>query len=163
MFQKAIKKIYYNISQVIKEIKFRLVDDNVTVSSLVDRLYNLAFFKYTTPSIEPFNLNIGVNEVFQAEVVNRGLEELYTLQKELLLYVLNHKTTKQYLSPAPELAFENAIIYTYYSDNSIVLVPSPARLQPLEEFVPLNGIILSLGGAPYKSGVGISISPGILT
>lgn len=163
VFQKAIKKIYYNISKLLKEIKYRLVDENDVTSSIVDRLYNLAFFRYTTPSSEPFNLNIGINEKFQPDVINRGLNEIYVLQLDIMLYILNNLTTKRYLSPAPELAFESAIVYTYFTDNSVVLFPSPARLQPLEEFVPLNGILLSLGGAPYKSGEGISISPGIIT
>jgi hypothetical protein len=161
VYQKSIKKILFNLNTLVQQIKFRLVEDNRTISVIIDRIYNQIFLNYATPSESSFNTNIGQNELFQAEVVNRIISEIIIFQRTLLLYVLNNKTTKVYYSPAPQKRLSNVITYTYYADDSISIFPNPMKLQPLEELVPLGGIMLSLGGAPYRSGEGVSVVDGI--
>lgn len=161
VFQKAIKKIFYNLNNLVQQVKFRLVEDNRTISVIVDRIYNQIFLNYSTPTSDPFNLNIGQNEIFQAEVVNRILSEIVIFQRTLLLYVLNNRTTRVFYSPAPQKRLKNVITYTYYADESLSIFPNPMKLQPLEELVPLGGIMLSLGGAPYRTGEGVSVTDGI--
>jgi hypothetical protein len=162
VIQKAFKKIYYNHSELIKEIKFKLFENNDTISILKDRIYNQLFLNYTIDSDEPIGMNIGINENFQAEVFNRVINELLEVQTLLLLYVLNNQKTRKYLSPDPSKKDKNIISYTYYADESINLFPEPAKLQPFDEFAALDGIVLSLGGAPYTNGDGISIIKGVV-
>jgi hypothetical protein len=163
VFQKAIRKIFYNVNSLIKQVKFRLIEDNKTISVIINRIYNQIFLNYSSPTKDPFNLNVGQNEIFQAEVINRILSEIIILQRTILLYVLNNKTTRVYYSPSPQSRLKNVISYTYYADESISIFPNPMKLQPLEELVPLDGIMISLGGAPYRSGEGVSVTDGILT
>ena len=160
VFQKAFKKIFYNHNKLIKETKFRLVEDDTDLSIVIDKVYNQIFLNFTRPSNEPVNLNIGINEIFQAEVINRVINEIYNLQITLLYYVVNNLTTKKYFSPAPYKIRRGGLTYTYFADDSINLFPEPAKLTILEELAPLDGIVLSLGGAPYIGGEGISIIPG---
>lgn len=163
VIQKAIKKVYTNHSIFIKQIKFKLLEDNNTISVFKSRLYNQLFLNYATPSTDPINLNIGLNEIFQAEVINRLIEETLNLQRLILLYVLNSIKTKVLLSPNPAKLDEFNIFYTYFTDDSLNLVPTPAKLVPFEELAVLDGLALSTGGAPYEAGEGISINPGIVT
>lgn len=163
VIQKAIKKIYTNHSILIKQIKFKLLEDNDTISIFKNKLYNQLFLNYTAPNTDPINLNIGLNEIFQAEVINRLIEETLNLQRLILLYVLNSLKTKKYLSPNPAKLDEFNIFYTYFTDDSLNLVPTPAKLVPFEELAVLDGLALSTGGAPYEAGEGISIISGIVT
>jgi hypothetical protein len=163
VIQKSIKKIFTNHSIFIKQIKFKLLEDNNTISIFKNKLYNQLFLNYTSPSPDPINLNIGINEIFQAEVINRIIEETLNLQRLILLYVLNSLKTKKYLSPNPAKLDEFNIFYTYFTDDSLNLVPTPAKLVPFEELAVLDGLALSTGGAPYEAGEGISINPGIVT
>jgi hypothetical protein len=160
--QKAFKKVYFNHSELMKEIKFKLFENNDSISILEDKIYNQLFLNFTTKTDEPIGLNVGINENFQAEVFNRIINELLDVQTLLLLYVLNNQKTKGYLSPAPYKKDKNIITYTYYADESINLFPEPAKLQPFDEFAALDGIVLSLGGAPYTNGDGISIIKGVV-
>jgi len=157
VIQKSIRKIFYNINILLKEIKFRLVEDDRTISVIVDRVYNQIFTNYASKAKDPPNLDIGINEIFQAEVVNRLLSELLLLQQTILYYVVNNQKLKKYLSPRPDKEKKQAIRYAYYSDGSVNLSPNPAALSPLENILPLDGIVVSLGGAPYSSGEGITV------
>jgi len=161
-YQKSIKKLYYNLIALLREIKFRLLEDNDDISTIIDRFYNKTFLSYQANFNEPYDLNIGLNEMFQAEVVNRLLKEIYTLQNVLLLYAVNNKTTKVYFSPAPEKDRPESLVYTYYVDESLILSPSPARLAPFQDFVPLGGLSFTFGGAPYQGNESISVIDGII-
>jgi hypothetical protein len=161
VFQKAIKKIYYNLNKLIKEIKFRLVEDNTgEIPEIIDQIYNKTFLNYTYTPEEPANLSVGLNENFQAEVINRLFQEILDIQNTLLYNVISNKRTKKYFSPAPFKIEKNAIFYDYYGDESVVVSSRPLKLQPLEDLIPLDGIIITLGGAPYRSGEGVSVLEG---
>jgi hypothetical protein len=161
VFQKAIKKIYYNLNRLLKEIKFKLVeDDNKEVPEIVNQIYNQAFLSYAYDSIEIPNLSIGLNENFQAEVINRVLQEILNFQTIFLLNITNNKRLKKYYSPAPEKSIKNAIFYDYFSDGSLNISSRPVKLQPFEDIIALDGITLTVGGAPYKGGEGISVTDG---
>jgi len=161
VFQKAIKKIYYNLNKLIKEIKFKLVEDNTgEIPIIIDQIYNKTFLNYTYNVQEPANLSIGLNENFQAEVINRLLQEILDIQNVLLYNVISNVRIKKYFSPAPFKIEKNAIFYDYYGDESVVTSSRPLKLQPLEDLIPLDGIIISLGGAPYRSSEGVSVIEG---
>jgi hypothetical protein len=161
-YQKAFKKLYFNISALLREIKFRLVENDDSIKVIVDRIYNQVFLNYQNNFTDPLNLNVGINEIFQAEVINRLFDEILTLQLTILLYVINNSTTKKYFSPAPERTDKRAISYTYYGDQSININPNPAKLNPFENLIPLDGITISLGGAPFIGETGISVIEGII-
>lgn len=157
VIQKSVRKLFFNINLLLKEIKFRLVEDDRTISIIVDRIYNQIFTNYASKSTDPANLDIGLNENFQAEVINRLLQEILLLQQTILYYVVNNQKLKEYLSPRPDKEKKQAIRYAYYSDGSVNLSPNPIALSPLENLLPLDGIVVSLGGAPYSSGDGITV------
>lgn len=161
-FQKAFKKLYFNLTALLREVKFRLVENDDNIKVIVDRVYNQVFLNYQNTFVEPSNLNIGINEIFQAEVINRLFDELYTLQLTILLYIINNNTTKKFFSPSPEKLNKTAITYTYYGDESVNINPDPAKLNPFENLIPLDGITISLGGAPFIGSGGISIIDGII-
>lgn len=161
-YQKAFKKLYFNILTLLEEIKFRLVEDNDTISVIVDRIYNKLFLSFQEDFEEPYDLNIGINENFQAEVINRLIDQIYELQLTLLLHAVNNRTTKTFNSPAPEKNRPESLVYTYYVDESLLLNPSPARLAPFQDFLPLGGLSFTFGGAPYVGTESISVVQGLI-
>ena len=161
-YQKAVKKIYSNIQSLLNEVKFRLIEDNVDVAVIIDRVYNQTFLSYQDKIEEPYNLNVGLNEIFQADVINRLFETILEFQNTILLYAINNRTTRVYYSPAPEAISKESLVYTYYGDESLIINPAPARLVPYQDFIPLAGISFTFGGAPYMSSESISIVEGII-
>jgi hypothetical protein len=158
---KTLKKIYYNNLILLKNIKYRYFQDKINKKTITEKIYNRGFINFSVDLDFDPDLNIGINEIFQADVINRCINSITSLQNVILLYMVNNKTNEEFLSPDPYRNNPSIKTYTYYVDDSLILIPSPNKLELFEEFSPTGGLSVSLGGAPYKGVNGISIVDGI--
>lgn len=164
VLMKSFKKIMYNNFILAKNIVYRFVEkENITYDKIIDKAYNNSIVNFSNDFKFDDNFNIGVNEIFQAEVVNRVIDNILNFQKILLRFVINNKNRTTYLSPNPFRGDESLKSYYYFADESLLLTPMPAVLQVFDELAPGAGIQTSLGGAPYSSLEDISITDGVLT
>ena len=161
---KAFKKIQYNNFIVGKEVKFKFLEDkNKEYDSIIDKIYNNSIVNFSNDFDFDDNFNIGINEIFQAEVINRIIANTINFQKILLRFVINNKSEKIFLSPNPFRGDDALKSYYYFVDESLLLDPNPVILQVFEELSPGPGLSTSLGGAPYSSLDDISIVEGVFT
>lgn len=157
-----LSKLYYNIFILLTNIKYKYSEMPGLSYPVVDKkIYNRGFLGYLNSTDYEKNFDIGVNEIFQCEVFNRVLNEIYTFQLTLMLYVINNFTQKTYLSPDPFINNPTSKRFVYYVDDSLLLIPNPITLNIFEEVSPGAGVLVSLGGAPIDSDDSISIVEGV--
>jgi len=160
---KNLQKIYYNCLIVIQNIKYKFIEkEGINYPVISDKLYNTSFLAYSSPIEFEKDFDIGINEIFQAEVINRCIKILVELQSVILIYIINNKNNKKYYSPEPEKSGLPVKKYLYFADESLILIPNPAKLDIFQEITPGAGILNSLGGAPYSGIEGISITDGVV-
>jgi len=161
---KAFTKLQYNNFILAKEVKFKFLEDkDKEYDVIIDKIYNNSIVNFSNDFKFDDNFNIGVNEIFQAEVINRVIFNIINFQKILLRFVINNKNLKSFLSPNPFRGDEALRSYYYFVDDSLLLDPNPVILQVFEELSPGPGLSTSLGGAPYSSLDDISITEGVFT
>lgn len=159
---KSLEKIYINTIGLLQNIKYKFFEDNTVPYPIINKKdYNKSFLGFVEPIVFEDDFNIGLNEIFQAEVINRCIEKIVQLQQTILLFFINNESSREYLSPNPGRNIAGIKTFTYFSDESINLNPSPVKLQIFEELSPGPGILTSLGGAPYTGLGGINISEGV--
>jgi hypothetical protein len=157
-----LSKLYYNIFILLTNIKYKYSEMPGLSYPVIDKkIYNRGFLGYLNSTDYEKNFDIGVNEIFQCEVFNRVLKEIYTFQLTLMLYVVNNFTQKTYLSPDPFIDNLTSKRFVYYVDDSLLLTPNPITLNIFEELSPGAGVLASLGGAPIGSDASISIVEGV--
>ncbi len=156
---KSLEKIYINTITLLQNIKYKFFEDNTVPYPLISKKdYNKSFLGFVEPITFEDDFNIGLNEIFQADVINRCIERIVQLQTTILLFFINNESSREYLSPNPGRNIAGIKSFTYFSDESINLNPSPVKIQIFEELSPGPGILTSLGGAPYTGLGGINIS-----
>jgi hypothetical protein len=161
---KNFKKLYYNCFLLAKNVSYKFVEnDNLEYDLIIDKVYNGSIINFSNEFSFPDNLELGVNEIFQTEVINRLLQEILDFQKILLYYVVSNKSKRTYLSPNPYRDSPSFKNYYYFADESLILNPNPTVLDIFEEIVPGAGISVSLGGAPYQGLDDISVVEGVYT
>lgn len=161
---KSFKKIMYNTYILAKNITYRFLENkNESYEKIINKIYNQSIVNFSNDFKFEDDFNIGVNEIFQAEVLNRVIESIINFQKTLLRFVINNKNTTSYLSPNPFRDQEDLKRYFYFVDESLILSTNPVILQVFDELAPGPGIQTSLGGAPYSSFDDISIVEGLIT
>lgn len=159
---KNLQKVYYNLFILIQNIKYKFLEaPNLVYPVIKEKIYNTAFLGFSNSLNFEDNFNIGVNEIFQADVINRSINELVNLQTIILIYILNNKNETVYYSPNPELSKITIREYIYFVDDSLISSPNPSKLDIFEEFQPGGGLLTSLGGAPYTGIQGITITEGV--
>lgn len=157
-----LSKLYYNIFILLQNIKYKYSEiPGISYPVIDKKIYNRGFLGYLDSLGYEKNFDIGVNEIFQSEVFNRTLKEIYNFQLTILLYIINNKSEKNYLSPDPYINNLTSKRYIYYVDDSLLLIPNPITLNIFQELSPGAGILASLGGAPIISDESISITEGV--
>lgn len=157
-----LQKIYYNTLLLIQNIKFKFIEDNTEPYPVIERkAYTNNFLGYVEGLKFEDNFNIGSNEILQAEILNRCITQILDIQQIALVFFVNNKNNKTYLSPDPFINSPNLKSYVYFSDESIILTPNPAKINIFEDLSPGGGILTSLGGAPYTGLNGINIEQGV--
>lgn len=157
-----LSKIYYNIFILLQNIKYKYSEISGLKYPIIDKkIYNRGFLGYLNSLTYDKNFDIGVNEIFQNDIINRLLVEIYNFQLILMLYIINNSSQRIYLSPDPFIDTPISKRYLYYADESLILIPNPAQLNIFEELGPGAGILISLGGAPISSDDSISIIEGV--
>ena len=162
VIRKNLEKIYYNTLIILQNIKYKFYEDlQSPYPVIIEKIYNNRFLGFTEDLSFETNFNIGINEILQAEVVNRCIQVITDLQNIILLYFLNNKNDKLYLSPNPVKLLPQTKNYTYFADESIFLNPNPVKLNIFDELSPTGGILTTFGGAPYKGDGSIIIEDGV--
>lgn len=157
-----LSKLYYNIFIILQNIKYKYSEiSGLSYPIINKKIYNRGFLGYLDSLNYEKNFDIGVNEIFQSEVFNRALKEIYNFQLTILLYIINNSSEKKYLSPDPFINNPTSKRYIYYVDDSLLLIPNPITLNIFQELSPGPGILASLGGAPIASDDSISIVDGV--
>lgn len=157
-----LSKLYYNIFILLQNIKYKYSEiPGLSYPIIEKKIYNRRFLGYLNSLDYEKNFDIGINEIFQSEVLNRTIKEIYIFQLTILLYIINNSSEKKYLSPDPFINNPNSKRYIYYVDDSLLLIPNPITLNIFEELSPGAGILASLGGAPIASDDSISIVEGV--
>lgn len=159
---KNLQKNYYNALILLQNIKYRFFELPGSIYPIIsEKIYNLAFLGYSNPiEFEP-DFNIGINEVFQAEVINRAIKQIIDFQSIILINILNNKNEVVYLSPEPEKGLVSIKQFIYFVDDSLILSPNPVKLEIFNDLTPGGGILTSLGGAPYNGIDGILVTEGV--
>ena len=157
-----LSKLYYNIFLLLQNIKYKYKEKTLNKYPIIEeKIYNKGFLGYIDSINYEKNFDLGVNEIFQSDVLNRVLQEIYNFQLTVLLYIVNNESDTVYLSPDPTSATPTTKRYVYFVDDSILLSPNPITLNIFEELDPGPGMLTSLGGAPILSDESISIVEGI--
>lgn len=157
-----LSKLYYNLFIFLQNIKYKYSEkDGIEYPIIEKKIYNTGFLGFIDSVNYENNFNLGVNEIFQSDVINRALKEIYTFQLTILLYIINNQNNKQYLSPDPYRNLPTSQRYLYFVDESLLLTPNPITLNIFEEISPGAGILKSLGGAPLSTDESISIEEGV--
>lgn len=159
---KSLEKVYINTISLLQNIKYKFYeDDTVPYPLIFKKDYNKNFLGFIKDITFEDDFNIGLNEIFQAEVINRCIEKIVQLQTTIVLFFINNESAKEYLSPNPGRNIVGIKDFVYFADESVILNPNPAKMQIFENFAPGAGILTSLGGAPYTGIGGINISEGV--
>jgi hypothetical protein len=159
---KNLEKIYYNTILLLQNIKYKFLEDvSKPYPLIIKKLYNQQFLGFTNSLEYGENFDIGVNEIFQAEVINRCIKLILQMQEILAVFFVNNKDNKVYYSPNPGRNKPSIKSYIYFSDGSVLLTPNPAKIEIFEELSPAGGIVTSLGGAPYTGLNGITVEQGV--
>jgi hypothetical protein len=159
---KSLQKVYYNTLLLLQNIKFKFLEKETENYPIIyKKIYNENFLGYSDNLDFNDNFNIGVNEIFQSDVLNRCVRSILELQKTILIFIINNKSDKTYLSPSPQQGDTGISQYIYFADDSIILSPNPSDLNIFESLDPAGGILTSLGGAPYNGIAGISVTEGV--
>lgn len=155
-------KIHYNIFLLLQNIKYKYQEKTGLEFPLIDKkIYNKGFLGFIKTLDYEKNFDIGINEIFQSEVINRMIFEIYNFQLTIMLYIINNSTDKIFLSPDPYIDIPTSKRFVYFVDESFLLSPNPITLNIFEEISPGAGILKSLGGAPISSDDSISIEEGV--
>ena len=159
---KNLKKMYYSLFLFLKNIKYRYKESGGAFYPVIgEKVISERFISFSDKIDYEINFDIGINEVFQSEVINRSIKEIVDFQKIMLLYIINNITDNVYYSPDPGRYNPLVKNYLYFTDESLNLVPNPIRLDIFGTIAPGGGILTSLGGAPYDGIDGISIEEGV--
>jgi hypothetical protein len=163
VYIKSIGKILYNCYLLAKKINYKfLEDENLEYNRIVDKVYNNSIVNFSNDFKYDINSTIGINEIFQAEVINRLITTVINFQNLLLKLVIKNKNNRVYLSPNPNKKDDTIKTYFYFVDSSLFLDPNPVKLQTFEELSPGAGILTSLGGAPYNTFEDLLITEGVV-
>lgn len=159
---KSLQKVYYNTLILLQNIKFKFLErDTENYPIIYKKIYNENFLGYSENLDFDSNFNIGLNEIFQSDVLNRCVRTILELQKTILIFIINNKNNRVYLSPSPQQGDSGIRQYIYFADDSIILSPNPSKLNIFESLDPAGGLLTSLGGAPYNGIAGISVTEGV--
>jgi hypothetical protein len=162
VYVKAIGKLLYNCYSLAKKINFKLLEDsNLKYNKIIDKIYNNSIINFSNDFNYDNNSSIGVNEIFQAEIINRLILTVIEFQNLLLKLVIKNRNNRTYLSPNPNKKDDTIKTYFYFVDSSLFLDPNPVKLQTFEELSPGGGILTSLGGAPYNTFDDLVITEGV--
>lgn len=159
---KCLEKIYYSTLTLLQNVKYKFAEDvTFPYPVITEKIYNQQFLGFVDNLSYDSNFDIGVNEIFQAEVLNRCIKQIHDLQLILLVYFINNKSSKTYYSPDPGKVNPAIKSFVYFCDESIILTPNPVKLDIFGELYPGGGVLTSLGGAPYRGIEGITIEEGV--
>ena len=159
---KNLQKALTNCLLLLQNIKFRFFEKEGNQYPIIDKkVYNSSFFSFVNSLTLNNDFSIGVNEIFQSEVINRCLKQIYDLQIIILIYIINNQDNRVYYSPDPSFNDPSVKKYVYYVDDSLILSPNPIKLNIFSELGPGAGLLTSLGGAPYTGIQGIVVQEGV--
>jgi hypothetical protein len=159
---KNLNKMYTNCLLLLQNIKYKFFEKEGIEYPVIDKkIYNTGFLSFVNSLTLNDDLNIGTNEIFQSEVINRCIKQIYDLQVIILLYIVKNQNNKIYYSPDPSKNEPSVKKYTYYVDESLTLSPNPIKLNIFGELAPGGGLLTSLGGAPFTGIEGILVQEGV--
>jgi hypothetical protein len=157
-----LSKLYYNLFILIQNLKYKYNEIPGSLYPIIERkTYNKGFLGFLDDLNYESDFEIGINEIFQSEVLNRAILQIYNLQLTILLYIVNNQNNIVYLSPFPDKGDPVSKQYVYFADDSFILRPNPSTLNIFEEVSPGAGILTSFGGAPLRGDETITISEGV--
>lgn len=159
VYNKAFKKILYNICRLNSNIGYRFFEDKTVsnIDSFYIRKYSTFFLSDTALDINTF-ANVCVNENFQGAVVNRNLKKIYDYQYQILTSSVNQENLRRNLLPRRSLGNNRMFDFTvYYQGDGITVNPNGFKMYSnTDGFVSVGSVNVS-NLAPYTSGGGIII------